>query len=292
MTQKKRPSPAPQILIVEDDLEIADLIAVLLQNRGFLVKKVIRGEDALAFCQQRIPDLILLDLMLPGINGIDFLKTLRDATRTREIPVIILTAREERKMRIEGFGLGIVDYITKPFDNDILIVRVESALRSHQRLNPNHPASGLPGERRVREELTQLIDSEEGTLIEIKINHLEALKLHDAYSFHTFNEVTKFVADLLREMTAQVGTDSDFIGHTRDDTFLLITQVPNPSEMVAWIHSRFNSQISNFYDFADKEQGFITLPDGSSSPLMALEVSTVSGKFLKDIGIDRLLDMS
>jgi DNA-binding response OmpR family regulator len=121
------------ILVVEDDRDIAALVERYLVRAGHTVRVVESGDLALAAVQRDVPDLILLDLMLPGIGGLDVCRTLRRGQATRGMPIIMLTARTEEADRISGLETGADDYITKPFSPNELVARVGALLRRAQR---------------------------------------------------------------------------------------------------------------------------------------------------------------
>ena len=119
----------PYILIVDDDPNIAHLVQLYLEKEGFTVKVAQRGDDALSEFRRLPPDLMLLDLMLPGVDGWQVLKTIR---KTSTIPVIMLTAKDETFDKVLGLELGADDYVTKPFDAKELVARVKAVLRRTQ----------------------------------------------------------------------------------------------------------------------------------------------------------------
>ncbi|MGN0794013.1 MAG: response regulator transcription factor [Aristaeellaceae bacterium] len=119
----------PYILIVDDDPNIAHLVQLYLENAGFEVKVAARGDDALAEFRKLPPDLMLLDVMLPGMDGTQVLRAVR---RTSSIPIIMLTARDETFDKVLGLELGADDYVTKPFDAKELVARVKAVLRRTQ----------------------------------------------------------------------------------------------------------------------------------------------------------------
>jgi len=121
-------SPA-RILVVEDEADIAALIAYQLNREGFRVETAANSDQALSSIEREVPDLLVLDRMLPGISGDDILRMLRREPATRGLPVLILTARREQEDRIEGLELGADDYLTKPFSPRELVLRVQSILR-------------------------------------------------------------------------------------------------------------------------------------------------------------------
>jgi DNA-binding response OmpR family regulator len=126
-------SPTARLLVVEDDPDIAMLLAHSLSRAGFTVETLSSGGEVLAEARRRTPDLILLDLMLPGLDGLEVCRALRADPATAALPVIMLTARAEESDRIVGLELGADDYITKPFSPNEVVARVRALLRRAQR---------------------------------------------------------------------------------------------------------------------------------------------------------------
>lgn len=120
---------AKRILVVEDEPDIAALVAYQLTREGFRVETAATGTEALETIHRELPDLVVLDRMLPGISGDEVLRSLRNEEATRSVPVLLLTARREQEERIEGLELGADDYLTKPFSPRELVLRVHSILR-------------------------------------------------------------------------------------------------------------------------------------------------------------------
>ncbi|TXG94169.1 MAG: phosphate regulon transcriptional regulatory protein PhoB [Rhodocyclaceae bacterium] len=120
---------APTILVVEDEPAIQELLAVNLKHNGFLVVRAGSAEDADAAIRAALPDLLILDWMLPGQSGVSLAKRLRSDERTRELPIIMLTARVHEEDKVLGLEAGADDYITKPFSPKELVARVRAVLR-------------------------------------------------------------------------------------------------------------------------------------------------------------------
>lgn len=129
----KPDSPAAQgsqrVLVVEDEPDIAALIAYQLTREGYRVETAATGTEALAAVSREIPDLVVLDRMLPGLSGDEVLQALKGEAGTKGMPVLVLTAKKEQEDRIEGFELGADDYLTKPFSPRELVLRVQAILR-------------------------------------------------------------------------------------------------------------------------------------------------------------------
>jgi DNA-binding response OmpR family regulator len=124
------PPPTPLIFVVEDDKDIASLIAHTVQSAGFAPRVFLDGQLVVEAAQEQLPALILLDLMLPGLGGMEILRCLESQQRTREIRKIILSARGSELDKVRALELGADDYVTKPFSPRELILRIRAVLRS------------------------------------------------------------------------------------------------------------------------------------------------------------------
>ena len=128
-----------KILVIEDDRDIAELVTRYLEKAGFVVEAVASGRDALFAIGERPPDLLVLDLMLPQVDGLEICRVVRGHEKTAGLPIIMLTARADESERIVGLELGADDYIAKPFSPNELVARVRALLRRTQR-----PAASSP----------------------------------------------------------------------------------------------------------------------------------------------------
>src|ERR1041384_7439730 len=122
--------PVAQVLLVEDDPNLPELVAALLSDANITVTHAANAADALAFVRDTHVDLILLDLGLPGVNGFEFLRQVKEAPETQAIPVIVLTAWNQTSDKLRGFELGATDYLTKPFEGAELCARICAVLRA------------------------------------------------------------------------------------------------------------------------------------------------------------------
>ncbi|MFI8824787.1 response regulator transcription factor [Streptomyces sp. NPDC053431] len=126
MSEHSAPRPPARILVVDDDPTVAEVVTGYLDRSGFAVEHAADGPEALLRAGERRPDLVVLDLMLPGLDGLEVCRRLRE---TGPVPVIMLTARGDEEDRITGLEVGADDYVTKPFSPRELVLRVESVLR-------------------------------------------------------------------------------------------------------------------------------------------------------------------
>ena len=118
-----------RILMVEDDKDIIELVQYNLEREGFPITATSNGEDALRILEKETPGLILLDLMLPGMDGLETCRLIKQETRTKNVPIIMLTAKSEESDVVVGLQLGADDYLTKPFSPKVLIARIKAVLR-------------------------------------------------------------------------------------------------------------------------------------------------------------------
>jgi len=132
------------ILIVEDDLDLAEMLNAYFRVQGYDVLTAAWGEDAVRISQENTPDIVLLDIRLPDIDGYEVCRRMRTQRRTENLPIIFLTERRDRIDKLQGLELGVVDYITKPFDIQELRLRVRNALRRASLESLVNPVTGLP----------------------------------------------------------------------------------------------------------------------------------------------------
>src|SRR5260370_14164080 len=126
----------PTILVIEDERALVEVLTYNLRKEGFEVHSATDGQDGLRRAQTTLPDLIVLDLMLPVIEGLEVCRILKSGARTKEIPILMLTARSEEVDEIVGFQMGADDYVTKPFKIKPLIQRIKALLRRRQAAEP------------------------------------------------------------------------------------------------------------------------------------------------------------
>ena len=144
--------PSQTILIVEDERDIVELIAYNLEREGYKVESEFSGEEGLRKAKAILPDLIVLDIMLPGLNGLDVCRALQSDRTTQTIPIILLTARDEEIDVVTGLEVGADDYITKPFSPKVLVARIRAVLRRKIESEGNTSSVRKLGELTINEE--------------------------------------------------------------------------------------------------------------------------------------------
>lgn len=267
-----------RLLVVEDDIDIGNMLKIYFSGMDFDVDVAVRGSDALDKTKQVLPHLIVLDIMLPDIDGYEVCRTLRTNMRTSHIPVIFLTQKDERSDKLQGLELGADDYITKPFDIEELKLRVQGAIRRSERESLTDPRSGLPAGRLIENRLREIIREKGWALLDARINNFEPFK--DVYGFVAGDDVLRFTAMLIGEVVDELGTISDFIGHAGGDNFIIITQEGKAEAIKARLKERFDNEVQTHYNFMDRQQGFVQAPapDGTTIkvPFMTMSIGIVS----------------
>jgi len=267
-----------RLLIVEDDTDISNMLRIYFTGQNYEVDTALRGGDALEKTRQNLPHLIVLDIMLPDIDGFEVCRILRTNTRTSHVPIIFLTQKDERSDKLQGLELGADDYITKPFDIEELKLRVQRAIQRAEIQNLTDPRSGLPSGRLIEEQLRRIIRMENWAFLDIRIRHYEAFK--DVYGFVAGDDVLRFTAMLMGEVVDSMGTSNDFIGHAGGDNFIVITNEQGAPAMIKRMRERFDQEVLSHYSFMDREQGYIITrnADGQEQkvPLMSLSIGDVS----------------
>jgi DNA-binding response OmpR family regulator len=267
-----------RLLIVEDDVDITNMLTAYFSGAEFDVDIAHRGAEALEKTRQALPDLIVLDILLPDIDGYEVCRSLRKSTRTSRIPVIFLTQKDERGDRLQGLELGADDYITKPFDIEELKLRVVGAIRRAERESLTDPRSGLPAGRLIEEQLRRIIRRDDWSLLDVRINHLDTFR--EVYGFVAGDNVLRFTAMLLTDALSELGSTDDFLGHAGSDDFLVTTTTRAAPLIRQRIKERFAAEIPAHYNFMDRGRGFIETPRNESgphrAPLMTLSVGVIS----------------
>lgn len=267
-----------RILVVEDDFDISNMLRIYFTGQGFEVSVAPRGNDALAMTRQSLPHLIVLDIMLPDMDGYAVCKQLRTTTRTSHIPIIFLTQKDERSDKIAGLELGADDYITKPFDIEELKLRVTNAIARQERESQTDPRTGLPSGRLIEDHLRRIIRTQGWALLDCRLLHFDRFK--DAYGFIAGDEVLRFTSLLLGEVVDEAGTANDFIGHPGGDNFVVITTAAAGPRIRDRLKTRFNAEVLTHYSYVDRERGYIMAKgqEGNEvqAPLMALSVGLVN----------------
>lgn len=258
-----------RILVIEDDYDVAEMLLTYFETQEYQIYHAENGLAGLEMARTYFPNLVLLDVMLPDIDGYEVCQQLRQTSLTKYIPVIFLSQRDGRADRVRGLELGADDYITKPFDVEELQLRVMSCIRRATRTSLQEARTGLPtgplvdDERRSRQGKNQ-------AEIRLGIEGFDAYR--DVYGFIAADEAFGFAGQCVQEVISQQGTQADFIG-VADNEFVIFTHASDPHDIETQIKDYFAENIKAFYSFVDVDQGGVILEPGTAherlAPLMS-----------------------
>jgi DNA-binding response OmpR family regulator len=268
------------ILIIDDDYPAVATLTPYFAEQGYSTAVANNGADGVNSALGSPPSLILLSTRLPDGPGRDVFKQLKERARTATIPVMFLAAIGDAKLQNELLGEGADDFIPKPFDVDILGLRVRNMIKRLDRDGLHHPRSGLSTGRLITERVRDLADQDDWFKIDFSIDNFAAFR--EGYGFMTGEEVISFTARLVNEVVQSAGTADDFIGHKDDTEFVLITDLAHGSQLRDLLEKRFNEEVLSFYSFMEKEQGYSEVPDGNGGmtrkPLMCAKIKVQQGE--------------
>ena len=261
----------PSILVVEDERDTADMLKAYFEAQGYAIQWASFGADALRLTQDVQPDLILLDIRLPDIDGYEVCRQLRSQRRTENVPIIFLTERRERIDRLSGLELGAVDYITKPFDIQELRLRVRNALKRSNFETLVDPITGLAGGPLIDEKLSALLNQKGWALLSVGIDGLDGFG--DAYGFVARDDALRALALVLGNTTSEGSHDPDsyFIGQLSQGNFVIIVDAARSQELRDRLALRLKQAINYFDPARDRHS------QSAQRPPLTLSLGVVSG---------------
>ncbi|MEW6554948.1 MAG: response regulator [Actinomycetota bacterium] len=251
---------AYKVLVVDDDPNIRELIVETLGNGKYEPIEARDGREALDICESQRPDIIVLDVMMPDLDGLEVCLKLRGEALTSHIPIILLTAKGMLEDKIRGMETGADDYLTKPFDPLELEARINMHLRRSVRDSEASPLTGLPGNRAIEEVIESRIRAK--ALFAVCYIDLDDFKAYnDRYGFLAGSEVIKLTTQVILESIARFGSKDDFVGHIGGDDFIVVTEMERASLISQEIIRLFDERIPTQYEQEDRERGFIISTD-------------------------------
>lgn len=249
-----------RVLVVDDDADIRELLRITLEHADFAVDAAGDGVEAIERAHACVPDAIVLDLMMPRLDGMSTLERIRDDRRLQDVPVLLLTARAQVEDAVDGLHAGADDFVAKPFHPDELAARVDSAIRRSARQRARNPLSGLPGNEHIREQLARRIDAgRPAALLYADIDEFKAY--NDHYGFLRGDDVIRATAQLLVDAVDAAQMSDTFVGHVGGDDFVLIAPVDAAESLAERVCAAFDDAAPTFYDPDDRDAGGLTVTD-------------------------------
>ncbi len=272
-----------KVLVVDDDPVLLRMVKTFLENASgdYEVLTADSGEEALRLAKEEVPDLILLDLMMPGMDGIEVCERLRTSRMTYLIPVIMLTASASQVHRLDALRTGVDDYISKPFDPEELEARIEGLIRRIRLSRASNPLTGLPGNLTIEQEITKRLQRGEAmACCYIDLDNFKAY--NDKYGFEKGDECIVLVAEILIKAAEEIGGPDDFIGHIGGDDFVYITSPDKVDKVCNFLIEQFDQRVGELYSEEDREKGFIEVENRQQQiqrfPIMTISIGVATNE--------------
>jgi diguanylate cyclase (GGDEF)-like protein len=268
-----------RVLVADDEEDIRAFLEITLGLAGFEVLQARDGVEALELARSEVPDIVVLDVMMPRMDGLETLRRLREDARTEHLPVLLLTARALKQHAVEGLDAGADDYLSKPFDADELLARIRAAVRRADQQRSRNPLTGLPGNESILAELAERIGTT--TPFALLYVDLDQFKpFNDHYGFLRGDEALRALSELLIEVRAELDDPRAFIGHVGGDDFVLILPPDLAEPTAKAICARFDGLSPGLYDTDEREAGYIEVADRRGIPqrfgLLSLSIGIAS----------------
>jgi DNA-binding response OmpR family regulator len=242
-----------RLLIVEDNPDLNALITEFFEGEGYTVYSALNGETGVAISREQRIDLALLDIRLPDIDGYKVYGRLREHPDTQHIPVILLTERRDRVTRLQGLELGVVDYITKPFDVHELRLRVRNALQRSLLRKSSNPVTELPLALETDRKLKEVVSSkDEWAVIELSLGSLDAFRTE--YGFIAGADLLRAVAITLRSVLRDLEIMDSYAGHMSAEAVAIIVPGDKAEKTVSELSGRLTDMLPRFLPPKAREQ--------------------------------------
>ncbi|XSG74681.1 response regulator [Herpetosiphon llansteffanensis] len=265
LVTKSRKKTIAELLVIEDDQEIQQVVSQGLSNAGYSITVTTSGEEGLRLAMRQPFDLIMLDLMLPDIDGWTVLRQLRERTQTATTPLMLVSALGKPEEKVRGFQLGADDYITKPFDWNELLARISASLRRREVEGNANPSTMLPGNRAIERAIAARLDRKQPFVVAYcDLDHFKAY--NDEYGFLKGDAIIHQTARIITGAVERSGAAGDFVGHIGGDDFVFLAHPDNVVTICESIIREFDQLAPLYYDIESRQRGFIRQNDREGNP--------------------------
>lgn len=273
--------PPPTILVVEDEPAIARLLRATLEAEGYTTLVAHTGEEGIDRAVRDVPELVILDLMLPGMDGFEVVQKLRANARTAHIPVLVLSARHDTLDKVRALNSQANDYLTKPFNSDELLARIRAQLRN-VRESLLAPLTGLPSGLRVEHAIAQTLrSSAPWAILYLDLDHFKAY--NDVYGPLQGNELIRLLGRVASESVREAGNVNDFVGHIGGDDFIVITTPDCMQAICQRIVGHWDRDSFAYYSPEDAQRGTLIAQDRQGQrqayPLVGVSIGVVTNLY-------------
>jgi len=267
-----------RILIVDDDQDIARILRFRLERKGFECVLASNGLEALEMLDTHHPDLVLLDVMMPKMDGFTACREIRKRNAWARIPVIMLTAKGDTSDKVNGISQGADDYVVKPFEFEELLARIQMILRRTLENMSANPLTGLPGNHVISRQIEAAIAATKPfAACYADLDHFKAY--NDEYGFEAGDQVIKRLAEILNQVLRERAT-TWFLGHIGGDDFFFLCDLEAYERCCSEVIQRFDAGIGSHYKAEHRERGYIESVNRQGEPvrfpIMTLSIGVVT----------------
>ncbi len=270
-----------RILIVDSDPAVRHSVRQALLRRGCDVLEATEGQEGLAKAMTESPSLVLLEIVLPRMSGLEVCRRLKSGIATQHIPVVVMTGRSRLEDKLRAIESGADDYLVKPCDPRELTARVAGAIRRSERDRGASPLTGLPGNVTLEQEIARRV-AEPGRLAVIHFDISNFKPYNDYYSYQRGDQVIRLTAQLIAESARASGDRSHFVAHLGGDDFFVVTTPERADAIANRALQSFDALIPLHYDENDRRAGYITAANRSGQvrnfPLMTLSACVATNE--------------
>lgn len=264
------------ILIVDDDPDILDVLRLTLPEEEYEVVEAHDGQEALEKAYERPPDLIIIDYIMPKLNGREVTQKLKKDILLRHMPIIMLTGKSEVKDKVEGLDAGADDYIVKPFEPEELLARIRMTLRRSELDLDAAPLTRLPGNVSIYNEIDKKIKgSEKFAVAYVDLDKFKVF--NDKYGFTWGDRIIQETARVLIKVVEEKGDPDDFVGHIGGDDFVIITTVKAINAICKKVIKDFSKVTLSLYPPEDQKKGYVSGKDRQGKTIKANLISISIG---------------
>ncbi len=249
-----------RILVADDDPDVALFVEINLADSGYDVVLARDGQEALEKVSQVRPDLVVLDVMMPKLDGFEVAQRIRSDPRTSNIGIVMLTGKATSADKVLGLTAGADDYIIKPFDPIELLARVKGFLHRSREMRAVSPLTGLPGNVRIQEELARLVQERRPfALLYADLDNFKAY--NDRYGFLRGDTAIQAAARVIQDAALDTVGEQAFVGHVGGDDFVVVCPTSLAEAACEAVVRRFDREVPGLYDPQDRDRGYIRVAD-------------------------------
>jgi len=266
-----------RILIIDDDPAIIELLRINLEHAGYRIFFASEGHKALEIIRKEKLDLIILDILLPDIDGYEICRRLREKEAKIITPILILSVKNKPVDKVTALKLGADNYMTKPFEIEELLATIYAIMRRTELMLSANPLTELPGNVSIVAEVSMRMRRKERfAFVYLDVDYFKAF--NDKYGFKKGDEIIKFTAGILKQCSAE----DDFIGHIGGDDFVLICNAKKVESVCKKVIKVFDAKVQRYFNVKDRKRGYILARDRKGQmqqfPLMTLSMGAVSNE--------------